>query len=150
MAGFYDPYCDNREVICPNCGSIQMREDTNFFTNIEPLEGLCMILCVLVSTVLMTLVGWLLSTFITASSSISLGSLIFLGVVAFLISIPISLEIVAHLSIEQNRSNLIRVMHIRCACCHRRYRIVRPLGYIAPWDFERDTEENSSCTEENE
>lgn len=123
-------------VVCPNCGSSQMEEIRNPLTTMDRLEWHSFITTALVSGILLFNLGQHIVTYFKLTRNAPeffgyalVGVLVF-GAIAF------SYFRIADLSVERYRHDGICVWYVRCAKCHCKYRVVRPLGTIPPWEIE--------------
>lgn len=128
-------------VICPNCGGTDMEEVCNPFTTMDRLEWLSFINTTLVSGFLLINFGrFLLECFgVTEMPLKTLGYALFM--ILIVAAATFSYCTIANLSVERYCHDGICVWYVRCAKCHSKYRVVRPLGTIPPWGTEDDAVE---------
>lgn len=136
-------------VTCPNCLSEDMEEITNIFTTMDRLEWHSFITTTISGS---WLIVWLVRLALRYFNiEISLPSLLRYGLIGVVIIVVgcISYCIIAELSVERYKNDKICVWYVRCAKCHAKYRVVRPLGATPPWtdlseDADYDIEEAAS------
>ena len=130
-------------VICPNCGSNHMEEVCHPLANMDRLEWHSFITTALVSSALVLSLGQQITNLFGVSRILTGAFGYVLAGLLILLAISFSYRWIADLSMERYRHDGICVWYVRCARCHCRYRVVRPLGTVPPWEAEEDTMEGA-------
>lgn len=147
---------EKNAVVCSNCCCTRMELIENPFTTMDRLEWSSFITTTLTGCFLLIQILRKLAPFFSPLIDAPAPVTCALLALPVLLIAGLSYSVVTNLSLECRRMDGICVWNVRCAKCHTKYRIVRSLGTVPPWetdeeildaDFEADAQEETHAAD---